>query len=402
MADFEYECINRQGEIIKGKITAISNQAAIAELKKMGFMVSDLRETNPPLKRKSMFKKKVNLGDLAIFSRQLAAMINAGIPVTRSLFVIGQQSSNTTLKNALITISQDVESGRSLTDAFKMHPEIFSELYVSMLHSGEMGGILEEALTRLSLQFQKEKAIKDNLRASSSYPGTVIVFAMVLFICMVLFIVPTFKGLIPADADIPAITALIFIISDSLRNRWYLWITILTVIAVFMYLYVKSPKGKLLWEKIKLRLPVFGSIVHKAILARFSRTLASLLEGGIPVIQAIQEAGNTSGSILVQEAIKESAVKIEQGGNISDSLKDNYLFPLIMIQMITVGEESGRLTYMLDKVAEFYEDEVETMSKRITALIEPVMLVVVGLIIGIMLIALYVPIFSVISQLGWG
>lgn len=402
MPDFEYECINKQGEVIRGKITAASNQAAIDELKKMGFMISDLKETKTTLKKKSMFQKKVNDGELAILSKQLAAMINAGIPVTRSLYVISQQSSNTTLKNVLIEISQDVENGKSLTDAFKMHSDIFSDLYVSMLHSGEIGGILVETLTRLSTQLQKEKAIKDNLRASTSYPRTVIFFAMVLFICMITFVVPAFKDLIPLETNIPAITGLIFSISDSLRNRWYLWIIILISITIFVYFYIKSPKGKLLWEKIKFRLPAFGPIMHKAVLARFSRTLASLLEGGIPVIQAIQEAGNSSGSKLILEAIKESALKIEQGWSISDSLKDNYLFSPIMIQMITVGEESGELTYMLDKVAEFYEDEVETLSKRITALIEPIMLIVVGLIVGIMLIALYVPIFSVITQSGWG
>ncbi|HOJ11281.1 MAG TPA: type II secretion system F family protein [Clostridiales bacterium] len=402
MADYIYECINRQGEIVKGKISADNNSIAIDKLKKMELMIVDLKQMDTTVRKTSgLFQKKVSIGELAMFSKQMAAMLNAGIPVTRALFTIGQQATNPTLKAALITIAQNVEGGRSLTDAFSMYPKIFSDLYISMLHSGEVGGILDDSLTRLADQLQKEKVLIDNIKASTFYPRMVAGFALILFVAMLVFMVPIFKGFIPENAAIPAITAMIFSLSDSIRGSWFIWIAVLAVFVFVIYIFVRSPAGKRIWESIKFKIPAFGPIMHKAVLARFSRTLATLLEGGIPIIQALEGAGPTSGSLLVNEVINNTVKKIEEGKNISDQLKESYLFPPMMIQMIAVGEETGSLSSMLDKMAEFYEDEVTTLTKGITALIEPIMLVIVGLIIGSMIIALYLPIFTAITQSGY-
>jgi len=401
MADYIYECINRQGEIVKGKITADNNSIAVEKLKKMELMIVELKQVDLAVKSsKDMFRKKVTLGELGMFSKQMAAMLNAGIPVTRAVFTIGQQATNPTLKEALITIAQNVEGGKSLTDAFGMYPNIFSELYLSMIHSGEVGGMLDESLTRLADQLQKEKVLVDNIKASTFYPRMVAGFAIILFIAMLVFMVPIFKGFIPQNATVPTITAMIFSLSDSIRGRWYLWLASLAGIIFLIYLFVKSPRGKRVWEQTKFKLPAFGPILHKTVLARFSRTLATLLEGGIPVMQALEGAGPTSGSLLIKEVVHDAVKKIEEGKNIADPLKESNLFPPMMTQMIAIGEETGSLSNMLDKVAEFYEDEVTTLSKGITALIEPIMLVVVGLIIGLMIIALYLPIFTAVTQSG--
>jgi type IV pilus assembly protein PilC len=402
MAEYMYECINRQGEIVRGKILADDDSSAVEKLKKMNLMIVELKLTDEAIKKRSgIFQKKVSIGELAMFSRQMAAMLNVGIPVTRALITISQQVTNSTLKDALANISENVESGRNLTDAFNMYPKIFPKIYIAMLRSGEVSGSLDEVLTRLSDQLQKEKALADNIKASTFYPRMVAGFAILLFIVMLIFMVPVFQGFIPANVTLPSITAFIFSLSESIRGKWYIWLSIIAGIILVIMLFVKSPVGKRLWEEIKFKIPAFGPILHKSVLARFSRTLSTLLEGGIPLIQALESAGPTSGSLLISEVAAEAAKQIEQGKNIHEQLKESKLFPPMMTQMIAIGEETGSLSNMLDKLAEFYEDEVATLTKGITALIEPIMLVIVGLVIGAMIIALYMPIFTAITQSGF-
>ncbi|HHV95280.1 MAG TPA: type II secretion system F family protein [Clostridiaceae bacterium] len=402
MTEYIYECIDRQGQIVKGRLSAENEISAIEKLKKMELMILDIKQTDLNSKRrKSLFSKKVTLGELAMFSKQLATMINVGIPVTRALFAISEQTGNPVFKDALINIAENIESGRDLSDAFGMYPGIFSNLYISMLHSGEVGGNLDEALNRLSDQLQKEKTLTDNIKASTFYPRMVAGFAIILFISMLVFMVPIFQGFIPENVPVPAITAFVFLLSESLRGKWYIWLSMTAGIILLILLFIKSPLGKRFWEEIKLKIPIFGPMLHKSVLARFSRTLSTLLEGGIPVIQALESAGSTSGSLLISEAIAEAAEQIIQGRNISEQLEGNKLFPPMMIQMIAIGEETGSISSMLDKLAEFYEEEVATLTKGLTALLEPIMLVIVGIIIGAMIVALYLPIFTAITQAGF-
>lgn len=397
-----YECINKQGEIIKGKISSENFSSAAERLRKMELSIIDLKELDTTRSKDSIFSssKKVSIGDLSMFSSQMSAMIGAGIPVTRSLFSIGQQTTNPTFKKALINIARNVESGMSLTDAFSLYPNIFSNLYISMIHSGEVGGMLEESLARLAEQLQKEKMLRDNIKAATFYPRMVAGFAILLFIGMLVLLVPIFKGFMPENIDMPAITRTIFVISDSIRSLWHIWLLVIIIIILSIYVFVKSPSGKRIWDGIKFKIPAFGPIMHKTVLARFSRTLSTLLEGGIPIIQALESAGPTSGSMLLMEAVEKAARKIEEGKNIAEPLEESKLFPPMMIQMIAVGEETGDLSSLLDKVAGFYEEEVSTMTKGLTTIIEPIMLIIVGLIVGVMLISLYLPIFTAITQSG--
>lgn len=402
MSVYSYECVNKQGEIIKGQINAENLPASVERLKSMELTVIDLKEHQ--ISRAKPFltsEKRVTIGELSIFSRQLSAMISAGIPVTRALFTLGRQTRNPTFKNALENIAKNIESGMNLTDAFGAYPDIFPDLYVSMIRSGELGGILDNTLERLSEQLRKEKQIRDNIKTATFYPRMLLGFAGLVFIGMLLFIVPVFKKFITTGTDIPAVTQFIFNLSDSIKEKWYLWLFCIFAVTSAATLFIKSSSGKKTWDRIKFKMPVFGELIQKTVVARFSRTLATLLEGGIPVVQAMQSAGPTSGSILVADAVMEATKRVEEGKSISEPLEKSGVFPPMVTHMIATGEETGQLPYLLNRIAEFYEDEVSAMTKGLSSLIEPIMIIVIGLLVGGMLISLYMPIFTSVVSSGY-
>lgn len=401
MAVFRYEAMNKQGETIKGLLSAENSKAGLERLREMGLSVLEIKE-----QKDSAFsafihnEKKVTLSELSVFSRQLSAMISAGIPITRSLYTLSRQATNATFKAALENIAKNVEDGMNITDAFGAYPKIFPDIYLAMIKTGELGGILETTLLRLSAQLQKEKQLRDDIKSATFYPRILMGFAVLMFVAMLVFMVPIFRANIPAGTEIPGVTQMIFSLSDSVRERWYYWLLSILAVVFGIASYLHSNSGKKLWDRIKFKMPIFGDLIQKTVIARFSRTLSTLLEGGIPVIQAMNSAGPTSGSILVAEAVKEAAHRIEEGRSISVPLEASGLFPPMVTQMVAVGEETGALPSLLDKVAEFYEDEVAVMTKGLSSLIEPIMLLFTGLVIGGMMISLYLPIFSSISSAG--
>lgn len=398
MPIYNYECMNKQGELITGEISAETTAIAAERLRASGYAVLELVEYKE--KKKSSFlsnEKKVKLSDITLFSRQLAAMLSAGIPVTRALFTLSRQAENPTLRNALETISKNVEGGMGLADAFSAFPDIFSKLYVSMLKAGEIGGNLENTLLRLSDQLQKEKQVKDNIKSATSYPKMIGIFAVVIFVAMLVFMVPTFQGFIPESAEIPGMTQFIFNVSESVRTRWYIWIGVIGVITASIVLFFKSKTGHDLWENVKLKLPILGPIMLKSVIARFTRTLSTLLEGGIPVVQALESAGPTSGSDVLAETVKLATKRIEEGKTIASTLEESEVFPPMVTHMIAVGEESGTLPSLLDKLAEFYEEEVDVTTKSLQSLIQPVLLIFIGVLVGGMLVALYLPMFTSVA-----
>jgi len=402
MPVYNYESFNKQGETVKGLINADSIPDCLSRLRDMGLTVLEVKE-----QKQSHFsaffssEKKVTLGELSIFSKQLAAMISAGIPITRSLFTLSRQTTNPTFKSVLEEIAKNVESGMSITDAFSAYPKVFPEIYIAMIHSGEMGGVLETTLKRLASQLQKEKQLRDNIKSATFYPRLLLGVAFLLTIVMIVFLVPVFRSFIPESANIPGVTQVVFNLSDSIRNAWYFWIGGAVVLVAAMMSFIKSKSGKQVWDRLKFKMPIFGDLIQKSVIARFARTLSTLLEGGIPVIQAMHSAGPTAGNILVAEAVKNATVSIEEGRSIATPLEVSGVFPPMVTQMIAVGEETGALPSLLDTIAEFYEEEVTTITKGLSSLIEPIMLITVGLVIGGMLISLYLPIFSSITSSGF-
>lgn len=393
MAAFTYDGLNKQGQSVHGEVVADNSPAAIEKLREVGVVVTDIKEKIIKERKKSG-GKKVTLTDTALFSRQLAAMLSAGVPITRALSTLAKQTNNPTLAKAIEEISESVEGGSTLADSFAQYPKIFNNLFVAMIATGEVGGILEQSLLSLSTQLQKEKSLKDNIKSAVSYPKNIGIFAIVLMIIMLTVMVPIFQGMIPAETDLNALTSFIFATSTSLKTRWYIWILVATVIIVVLRFAIKSKPSHNFWENHKMKLPLIGDFITKMVVARFCRTLATLLAGGVTAVEALKSAGPTSGSDVIEKAVNKAISDIEEGKAISESLDKSGLFPPMVIGMIAIGEEAGTLPELLDKVAEFYEEDVETMSRNLSSIIEPIALIGIGGLVGAMLISLYLPIFT--------
>jgi type IV pilus assembly protein PilC len=400
MATFQYEAVYKTGEVTKGRIEADGQSSVAERLRGMGLMAMEIKE----VKQSSLFGKigfgsKVKLGELSLFSRQLAAMLNSGIPLTRAVFTLSRQVNNRALSAALIEIGRNVEGGVSFSESLKSYPNIFSELYINMVSAGESGGNLEITLGRLSVQLHKDKKLKDDIKSASFYPLAVLGFAFFLLFAMMFFLVPIFAGLFPPDVELPAATQVIMNLSDLLRNYWYIFFPSIFLLLYFSRLYLKSDTGKRSFDKIKFRLPVVGTLIQKTVIASFARTFATMMSTGIPVVQALDASGKATGNTLVMDATKIAGEKIQEGSSVSAPLEESGIFPPMVTHMISVGEETGDIPDMMEKVAQFFEEEVETMTKGLTSLLEPLMLVVIGVVVGGMLIALYLPIFTVITQI---
>ena len=397
---YAYQVLDQRGGLTSGKMEAENELLAVMRLKRLGYTTLELKEAKVyGLQQALTLRKKVSLGELALFSRQIAAMLNAGIPLTRSLAALGEQAVSLTLRKTLLAVSANVEGGGNFSESLRGYPEVFNEMYCDLVKAGEVGGTLENVLLRLAQQLESEKTLRDNIQASMFYPVAVLIFALLVLTVMLIFIVPVFSGFYPEGTQLLFLTRLIVLFSDSLRNFWYLYI-LLTLAGIFAAkYYLASQLGKRAWDRVKFRVPIFGGLVQKTVVARFSRTLATLLSGGIPVLQALETAGPAAGSTLVAEAVKRAGGKILEGQSIAEPLKDSKLFPPMVILMIAVGEETGDLPSLLTGIAEFYEQEVATMSKGLSGLIEPLMIIFVGGIVGVMVLALYLPIFSVITQI---
>lgn len=399
MASFTYDGMNRQGQNVHGEVVADNSSAAMDKLREAGIIVTDIKEKVISEKKKTG-GKKVSIQDVAVFSRQMAAMISAGVPVTRALATLAKQTTNPTLAAAIVDISENVESGMPLSDAFALYPKIFDDLFVAMIATGEVGGILEQSLISLANQLQKNKALKDNIKSAVSYPKNIGIFAIILLIAMLAFMVPIFQKMIPAKTELNGLTQFIFNASTSLRTQWYLWILVAVILIVALRFIIKSKFAHNFWEKNKLHMPLIGDFITKMVVARFCRTLATLLAGGVTAVEALQSAGPTSGSDLIKEAVDNAISDIEEGKSISDSLDKSGLFPPMVTGMIAIGEEAGTLPELLDKVAEFYEEDVETTSRNLGSIIEPIALIGIGGLVGAMLISLYLPIFTASTSIG--
>lgn len=382
-----------------GEVVADNASAAVEKLREAGVVVTDINEKVVKEKR-SRRGKKVTLTDTSLFSRQLAAMLSAGVPVTRALSTLAKQTTNPTLAAAIDDIGKNVESGGTLADAFAQYPKIFDKLFISMIETGELGGILEQSLLSLSMQLQKEKNLKDNIKSAVSYPKNIGIFALLLLVLMLVGMVPMFQKMIPAKAEIAGLTRVIFNVSASMRGQWYYWLLGVAVIVVAILLIKRSAPAHRIWENNKLHLPMFGTFITKMCVARFCRTFATLISGGVTVVEALQHAGPTAGSDLLEKAVFDAIEDIEEGKAISSSLDKSGIFPPMVIGMIAIGEEAGTLPELLDKVAEFYEEDVEVTSRNLRAMIEPLALILVGILVGTMLISLYMPIFQATTTAG--
>lgn len=399
MAAFTYDGINKQGQNVHGEVIADSTNQAIDRLRENGIIVTEMKE-KAAKKKSSGGGKKITTEDIAIVCKQLAVMLSAGVPVTRALTTLSKQCANPKLGNIMEEIAKSVESGTPLSDAFSQYPKVFSPLFIALVKSGEAGGIMEQALVSLADMLQKQKNLEKNIKSAYSYPRSVGILSIVLLIAMLWFMVPIFKKMMTSGTEVTGISKFIFDASDSLREDTIIWILVAAAIIGAVMLFVKSPIAHKIWEDNKLTMPMLGDFMTKMVVARFCRTFATLLAGGVTAVEALKSAGPTSGSEKLEKVVNEAIDDIEEGKSISESLDKSGIFPPMLSGMVAIGEESGALPELLDKVAEFFEEDVENTSRNLRAIIEPIALIVVGVVVGGMLIALYVPMLTASTSIG--
>ncbi len=407
MPTFFADIRDSQGKVRKEKIIAQSLADARTNLRNQGFIVKDIKQSQSLASILDINKIqnsfiKVSVKDKAIFSRQFAALVNAGVAIVRGLGVLSEQCSNPKLKAALIEISADVQTGVNLSDAMRKHPDCFDGLYVSMVQAGEIGGVLDEVLNRLAKLLEDMARLQNQIKSAMSYPMVVGFLATSIFLGMTIFLIPVFAKIFQdLGTELPPLTQFLMECSIILRSPWLLVIFSSLIGAFLAYKqYYKTPVGKLNIDSISLKLPLFGDLIQKSSIARFSRTFGSLTRSGVPILTCLEIVRDTSGNQVIANAIDAAREEVQQGGMISVALLKKNVFPAMAIQMISIGEETGQLDGMLMKVADFYEDEVEQAVKSMTSILEPVMIVVLGGMVGTILLAMYLPMFKVFEKMG--
>jgi type IV pilus assembly protein PilC len=403
MTTYVFKAIDLAGNHAKGEVQAESKQSVADQLKAKGLIVLDIADKRTSKAIELSWLNRIKLGDLAIMTRQLATMISSGMTILRSLYVLEAQTENSKLVEQLVAVRKDVEAGLPLSDSLERHPKTFNPLYVAMTRAGETGGVLEESLLRIADQLEKEESLRRQVKSAMAYPIVILSFAMVVMLGMVAFIVPVFAGVfkeIGGDAQMPAMTRFVMAISELVTGKWYLLLAG-TGAAIFAFLkFKKTPQGRALSQRFLLRIPFkIGDIFHKVALARWSRTFSALMGAGVPLLQAIDITSQTAGSIVIEEAMAKVTTSVKAGGTIAQPLMDSAVFPSMVGHMVKVGEETGALTTMLSKIGDFYEDQVDASVKALTSILEPVMIVIVGGIVGFIVISMYLPLFSVYDNI---
>ncbi len=406
MPTFVVQARDSKGNPKRQKITAESAAEARTSLREQGLFVQELREDkgmNFDLEQISLMFTGVSVKDKAIFSRQFATLINAGVALVRGLGVLADQCPNPKLKKALQEINADVQQGTNLSDAMRKHPACFDGLYISMVQAGEVGGVLDEVMNRLSKLLEDVARLNNQIKSALTYPVVVGFIAVAVFIGMTVFLLPTFAVIFDElDAELPVFTQVMLNISDFLRSPLaYVGMPIVIGLLVFAFqTYYKTRVGRETVDRMSLKMPLFGDLIQKTATARFCRTFGSLSRSGVPILTALEIVRDTSGNQVIANAIDAARREVQTGGMISLALQREQVFPIMAIQMISIGEETGEIDNMLMKVADFYEDEVEQAVKALTSIMEPLMIVVLGGMVGSILVAMYLPMFKIMDAIG--
>ena len=396
-AAFSFRAVDALGAPVKGELIGPSLDAVTEQLRQRGLTVLGVEPKKRPMEIDLDRFSKLKSHDLMVMTRQLATMVSAGLTLLRALRILEDQTESKKLKQTLSDVRTDVESGSSLSDAMERHPKVFSVLYVSMVRAGETGGFLEESLTRVSEQLESEDKLKRQVKSAMVYPMVVLSFAMIVLVALVAFIVPVFAKVFTENgAQLPGLTRFTLGLSDLVRGYPYVLIIGAAAIVIGFTKWKGSKRGREQWDRMRLRAPMkIGDIVQKIALARWSRTLSSLVSAGVPMLEAISVTGRTAGNTVVEKAMESVRDSVASGGTIQAALKKEPVFPALVHHMVGVGEETGGLETTLGKVADFYEDEVEASVKALTSILEPIMIIFIGAIVGFVVISMYLPMFKV-------
>ncbi len=401
MSTYVFKAMDLAGVKARGEIDADSKEAVSNQLKSRGMIVLDIADKHASREIELSFLKTVKAGELAVFSRQLATMISSGLSILRALYVLEEQTENKFLKETVVQVRKDVEAGLSLSGAMESHPKVFNPLFVAMTRAGEAGGLLEGSLMQVADQLEKEASLRRQIRSAMIYPALVITFAVGVMMALVAFLVPVFAGVFKQfGGELPAITQVSVTMSHAVVGYWWAMFAG-TGLAFFAFVkWKKSTWGRPQWDRFRLHVPMkIGTIVQQVAVARWSRTLSSLMSAGVPLLLALEIVGKTGGNVVVEEAMDGVIASVKRGGTLSEPLSKTSIFPTMVTHMVGVGEETGALDQMLGKVADFYEDQVEASVKALTSILEPIMIIVIGSIVGFIVVSMYMPMFTVYNHI---
>jgi type IV pilus assembly protein PilC len=403
MAGFAYSAISIDGLETVGEIHAPDIETAREQLRIRGLLANNLREVSASGQdgMRTTFKK-IKPRSMQIFSRQFATMIEAGLNIVASLVILEEQTDDAYLAEIIAELRADVEGGLLLSQAMARHPKVFNELYVSMVQAGEASGMLDQVLDRVAEQIEKETKLKRRVKGAMVYPTVVFVFASLVLAAMLMFIVPIFAKIFTSlNGQLPLLTRIVLKASNVLRADWFIVFPLIALIIWGALRYKKTESGRQMWDQFKLKVPLkIGEVVLKVTMARLLRTLATLVAAGVDIIKALDIAGSTAGNWVVERALTEARIKVQEGVPIADPLIADPIFPPMVSQMVRIGEETGELEQMLSKIADFYEDEVDAAIASLTSIIEPLMMIGVGFMVGIIIISMYLPMFKLMQLIG--
>jgi type IV pilus assembly protein PilC len=399
---YQYKVKDKAGKVIEGSLEAENAQLVVGKLREMGYVPIEIQQQGGAGLKTELkipgLSDRVKLKDVAVFSRQFATMINSGLSLLRSLYILAEQTESKPLADVVDQVRIDVERGSSLSQALAKHPKVFNRLYVAMVRAGEIGGVLDSVLLRLADTIEKQVELRRKVKSAMTYPAVVAVLVLVIVTAMLLFIIPMFDGLYKElGGTLPVPTRILINISKVVRSFWYLIFGVEIAAVIVFRKWINSEDGRKRWDVIKLKLPIFGKLVRKTALARFSRTLSALVRSGVPILESLDIVAETAGNWVIAKAVHDTQAAVKRGDQLSRNLENHPVFPPMVVQMMAVGEETGALDEMLDKIADFYDQEVEATVDALTSLIEPLLIVVMGVCVGGMVISLYLPMFNIIK-----
>jgi type IV pilus assembly protein PilC len=399
---FAYKVRDKAGKLVEGELEAENAQLVVSKLRSMGYVPIEIEQQSSRSLSRDLkipfLSDRIKLKEVAVFSRQFATMINSGLSMLRSLYILAEQTESKPLAAVVSQVRLDVERGSSLSAALAKHPKAFNRLFVAMVRAGEAGGVLDSVLQRLASTIEKQVELRRKVKSAMTYPAAVSMLVLLLVTAMLLFVIPMFQNIYTQlGGKLPVPTQILIDVSNVVRNLWFV-VFAAEVGAVFAFRkWINSEEGRKRWDIIKLKLPVFGALTRKTALARFGRTLSALVRAGVPILESLDIVCETAGNWVVASAVRDTQQQVKRGEPLSRRLEDHAVFPPMVVQMMAVGEETGALDEMLDKIADFYDQEVEATVNAMTSLIEPMLIVVMGVVIGGMIISLYLPMFDVIN-----
>jgi len=402
MAIYVWEAETRTGEVRKGEIEAVNESAVRGQLRRQGLKPvrvkakpKDILESIP------IFKGKVKDKSVVIFARQFSTMISAGLPLIQCLEILATQEANKTFKNVIKSIKDDIEGGATLTDALKKHPKVFDDLFINMVAAGEAGGILDTILNRLAAYMEKMLKLKSKVKGAMIYPATIVLISFGVITMLLIKVVPVFQKLFSGmGQDLPFATQLLIDLSDFVSKSFIYIIASIVVGIVIFVRYYRTEVGRMTVDRLVLRSPIFGPLMRKVAISKFTRTLSTMMNSGVPILDGLEIVSKTAGNKVVEKALMETRRNIREGKTIAEPLQETKVFPPMVVQMIAVGEATGALDSMLSKIADFYEDEVDAAVSAMTSLLEPIMMVFLGGVVGGMIVAMYLPIFQIGALVG--